>query len=189
MTITNEEWSAMVNDWQVAFEQPDDLALQITLINEECMELINVFVEYPGPSVEAFAHLFKEVADVLFVMTGFNNMAEHLDIPDGSLTMDQDTMALIMAAEKVAQDIVWDDETSDIMLEAMVLVHASNMSKLGDGGKPLRREDGKIMKGPNYKAPDLTDLATKYYTLFCDKFGYVADNSTDVSEGEFEVAE
>lgn len=30
-------------------------------------------------------------------------------------------------------------------------VHASNMSKLGDDGKPVRRADGKALKGPNYK--------------------------------------
>lgn len=35
-------------------------------------------------------------------------------------------------------------------------VHRSNMSKLGADGKPIRREgDGKVMKGPNYFAPDL----------------------------------
>jgi predicted HAD superfamily Cof-like phosphohydrolase len=43
--------------------------------------------------------------------------------------------------------------------EAFKRVHESNMSKLVDG-KPLRREDGKVLKGPNYKAPDLTDLLT-----------------------------
>jgi len=37
-------------------------------------------------------------------------------------------------------------------------VHASNMSKLGDDGKPLYREDGKVIKGPNYKPPELGDL-------------------------------
>ena len=37
-------------------------------------------------------------------------------------------------------------------------VHQSNMSKLGDDGKPIYREDGKVTKGPNYKAPDLADL-------------------------------
>lgn len=36
-------------------------------------------------------------------------------------------------------------------------VHWSNMSKLVDG-KPLKREDGKVLKGPNYTPPDLTDL-------------------------------
>lgn len=34
-------------------------------------------------------------------------------------------------------------------------VHKSNMSKLGDDGKPIYREDGKVLKGPNYKEPDL----------------------------------
>ncbi len=34
-------------------------------------------------------------------------------------------------------------------------VHNSNMSKLGSDGKPIHREDGKVMKGPNFRAPDL----------------------------------
>lgn len=37
-------------------------------------------------------------------------------------------------------------------------VHSSNMSKLGADGKPIYREDGKVLKGPNYKAPSLIDL-------------------------------
>ena len=37
-------------------------------------------------------------------------------------------------------------------------VHASNMSKLGEDGKPIYREDGKIMKSNMYKAPYLEDL-------------------------------
>ena len=39
--------------------------------------------------------------------------------------------------------------------EAVRRVHASNMSKLGEDGKPIYREDGKVMKGPNYFKPDL----------------------------------
>lgn len=34
-------------------------------------------------------------------------------------------------------------------------VHRSNMSKLGEDGKPIFREDGKVLKGPNYTEPDL----------------------------------
>ena len=34
-------------------------------------------------------------------------------------------------------------------------VHASNMSKLGEDGKPILRDDGKILKGPNYFKPNL----------------------------------
>lgn len=45
--------------------------------------------------------------------------------------------------------------------EAGRRVHESNMSKLGNEGEPVRRADGKVMKGPNYKAPYLTDLVEK----------------------------
>jgi len=34
-------------------------------------------------------------------------------------------------------------------------VHASNMSKLGEDGKPVYREDGKVLKGPNFFKPNL----------------------------------
>ena len=35
-------------------------------------------------------------------------------------------------------------------------VQKSNMSKLGDDGKPIYNDKGKVMKGPNYFKPDLT---------------------------------
>jgi predicted HAD superfamily Cof-like phosphohydrolase len=37
-------------------------------------------------------------------------------------------------------------------------VQRSNMTKLGEDGKPLYREDGKIKKGPNYEDPDLKTI-------------------------------
>lgn len=42
--------------------------------------------------------------------------------------------------------------------EAFIRVHTSNMSKLGSDGKPIFREDGKVLKGPNYSAPTMKDL-------------------------------
>ena len=42
--------------------------------------------------------------------------------------------------------------------EAMHRVHESNMSKLDEYGKPIYREDGKVLKGPNYSPPNLNDL-------------------------------
>ena len=35
-------------------------------------------------------------------------------------------------------------------------VQKSNMSKLGENGKPIYNESGKVMKGPSYFKPDLT---------------------------------
>ena len=37
-------------------------------------------------------------------------------------------------------------------------VHNSNMSKLGEDGKPIYREDGKILKGPYFYEPDLKGI-------------------------------
>ena len=41
---------------------------------------------------------------------------------------------------------------------AMAEVHRSNMSKLGSDGKPIYRADGKVLKGPSYRPPDLARL-------------------------------
>ncbi len=37
-------------------------------------------------------------------------------------------------------------------------IQRSNMSKLGHDGKPIYREDGKVMKGPNYFKPDFSQI-------------------------------
>jgi len=37
-------------------------------------------------------------------------------------------------------------------------IQRSNMSKLGANGKPIYREDGKVMKGPNYFKPNIYDI-------------------------------
>ena len=41
---------------------------------------------------------------------------------------------------------------------AMAEVHASNMSKLGADGRPVLREDGKVLKGPSFRRPDLARI-------------------------------
>lgn len=37
-------------------------------------------------------------------------------------------------------------------------VHRSNMSKLGSDGKPVYREDGKVLKGPNFEPPRIAEI-------------------------------
>lgn len=39
--------------------------------------------------------------------------------------------------------------------EVVAEIHRSNMTKLGEDGKPIYREDGKILKGPGYEEPQL----------------------------------
>lgn len=49
-----------------------------------------------------------------------------------------------------------------VLKEAFREVHRSNMSKLGADGKPVLREDGKVLKGPNFTPPDLAGIITRY---------------------------
>jgi len=59
---------------------------------------------------------------------------------------------LVYVCFQYAENMEWDLE------EALHRVHRSNMSKLGLDGKPIRRADGKVLKGPNYAPPEMTDL-------------------------------
>lgn len=40
-------------------------------------------------------------------------------------------------------------------------IQKSNMSKLGADGKPIYREDGKVLKGPSYFKPDIKSILEK----------------------------
>nr|WP_299343612.1 nucleoside triphosphate pyrophosphohydrolase family protein [Allomuricauda sp.] len=40
-------------------------------------------------------------------------------------------------------------------------IQKSNMSKLGEDGKPIYRNDGKVLKGPNYFKPDIQKILDK----------------------------
>ena len=59
---------------------------------------------------------------------------------------------LVYVCYQYAENMGW------FLDEALNRVHLSNMSKLDEDGKPILREDGKVLKGPNYKPPDLSDL-------------------------------
>ena len=41
-------------------------------------------------------------------------------------------------------------------------IQRSNMSKLGSDGKPIYREDGKVLKGPNYFKPNIAPIFEKF---------------------------
>ena len=59
---------------------------------------------------------------------------------------------LVYVCYQYAENMGW------LLDEALNRVHISNMSKLGEDGKPIYRDDGKVLKGPNYKLPELSDL-------------------------------
>ena len=57
-------------------------------------------------------------------------------------------------------------------------VHRSNMSKLDENGKPIYREDGKVLKGENFTEPDLTSI------LFDASFPSEQEETEDETESK-----
>ncbi len=49
----------------------------------------------------------------------------------------------------------------DKITEVFNEIQRSNMSKLGADGKPIYREDGKVMKGPDYFKPKIAEILDK----------------------------
>jgi hypothetical protein len=141
-----------VSDFIRAFKGSLDPRLWIKLIDEELNELM---AEKYG-TVE---HL-KELCDLLYVSTGLAIVAPgHM----GILMLEEERVTALEQQKKVSRmlDSGLEHYGEDIFMEAFARVHDSNMSKLDSNGKPIIREDGKVMKGPNYKKPDLADLLEK----------------------------
>jgi len=49
----------------------------------------------------------------------------------------------------------------DVIEEVFEEIQRSNMSKLGEDGNPIYREDGKVLKGPNYFEPNIAGILKK----------------------------
>ena len=90
--------------------------------------------------VEEFKE-FLEAEGMLF-MHGRNHQEDAL----------KELADLVYVCYQYAENMGW------FLDEALNRVHISNMSKLGEDGKPIYRDDGKVLKGPNYKPPELSDL-------------------------------
>lgn len=137
-------YTSRVAEFQSAFEPPNTKEFWLKLIDEE-----------GGEAVEAAQHLLKELCDLIYVVGGMKNAV----------------------GEKVAQEILKDHPIvnspligdligafgESALMEAYDKVHIANMSKLGADGKPVRREDGKVLKGPNYEPADLSKIDVWYF--------------------------
>ena len=145
------EWE-MLEEFIRTFKASLDPRLWIKLIKEEVEEYDEAH------KVDDRIEMLKEIADVIYVKIGFlvvigvglgNNLLTEKELADWNAT-------LHLSGERVKEaEAVFGWDT---IMEAFKRVHLSNMSKLGIDGKPIFREDGKVLKGPNYKKPYLTDL-------------------------------
>jgi predicted HAD superfamily Cof-like phosphohydrolase len=125
-------------------------------------------------------HTAKELADLVYVAAGAGvtlglnlNQAVHPTRPPRCL---EERMEVLAGATALAAEALRQADRPRIartltrlihvtfavaqslriyLVRAVSVVHRSNISKLVDG-KPVMRPDGKVLKGPNYVAPDMS---------------------------------
>lgn len=142
----------MVREFIREFEASLDPRLWAKLIQEEYEELEEA-LSFPDKR-----NILKEAQDLLYVQIGFNNVsvgAEQLGL--FSEREHGELMNLLGKAGDLYTKAIEALGTVNLY-EAFRRVHLSNMSKMGEDGLPLKDSNGKILKGPNYKEPDLDDL-------------------------------
>jgi predicted HAD superfamily Cof-like phosphohydrolase len=142
----------MLEEFIKTFKASLDPRLWIKLIEEETAELEEAL------NSKSREEVLKEIADVLYVTAGLqvvmgDTLPKHL-IPKEEL----DKIYNLIKNSFNLLEYVEEMFTPEVFDEAVRRVHKSNMSKLGYDGRPIFREDGKVLKGPNYKKPDLSDL-------------------------------
>lgn len=137
--MTDEFITAMGQDKNVGLDKYDDLdvlRLRMSLLREELRE-----VEEEAGNIEDVIYQGVIEGDV---------SKEDLKRVKAALLKELCDLQYVLSGFAVTFGLPLD--------EAFERVHESNMSKLGPDGKPIYREDGKVLKGPNYKKPDLSDL-------------------------------
>jgi hypothetical protein len=150
-----QQMADMVNEMHVAFEMNPPVDLALSLVKEEAVELLEAMsLDLTDDTPETLENVLKEGCDLAYVYFGAKRA---LAIRGLMFQPEVEEEIIRLFGEIVA---AFGDEK---FFEAFSRVHASNMSKLGEDGKPVRREDGKVLKGPNYVKPVLTDLVLEAY--------------------------
>lgn len=146
-----------------------DLAgLRARLVAEECAELETAL------GAGDRAGIARELADLAYVVIGtavtFGVTACHARVVAGtdfeSLRTECRDLCSLLAVGNWSSIAVGISRTLRAVYgvalqqgvrlnDAISAVHAANMSKLGPDSEPILREDGKVLKGPDYRPPDM----------------------------------
>ena len=126
-------------------------------INKTTLEQVQEFHDTYGLPVENHQTTGNDQTKELRI----NLLQEELDELKEALENDDlvETLDALIDLQYVLDGAFLSFGLQNVKMEAFSEVHRSNMSKLGEDGKPIRREgDGKVMKGPNYFKPDMTQF-------------------------------
>lgn len=116
--------------------------LRLALILEEFIELTEACVNDETQASQKLLSTLNQAMDHIKTLTDENISVGLVDVADALTDINYVTYGA--------------GHCFGVNLDAcMEEVQRSNMSKLGSDGKPIYNEHGKVMKGPNYQAPDL----------------------------------
>lgn len=139
---------------------------------KELREALNEAEENPG-------QVFRELGDLAYVCLGF--YATMPANPHLLLTEEQNNQVqkIFEEANKAVFDACQNLRIPVELVEAAIsIIHDANMTKINpETGKPDRREDGKILKGPNYVAPDMTGLVESWKQFLANVDAKAAENA------------
>ena len=126
-------------------------------MSKTTLEQVQEFHETYGLPVEAAPKIDDEKTNALRI----NLLAEELDELKEALAAGDvvEVLDALTDLQYVLDGAYLSFGLHAVKTAAFDEVHRSNMSKLGEDGKPIRRpEDGKVMKGPNYFKPDIAQF-------------------------------
>lgn len=156
--FVSPESFGQVSEFIQKFEPNRDFVWWLdTLMLEEFNELIEA-IESGEKS-----DILHELCDLFWVTIGFViHMPMHPDMVV-SAEKNQDIMNKLDTIENFVMHFMQRNQMNiSLINDGIALLHAANMSKLGADGEVIRREDGKVMKGPNFKKADFTELANQW---------------------------
>ena len=133
------------------YYEPTDADLrEVELMSMTPLDMVIEFSECMG---QPLGRNFTEGSPLdLLRFTLLREETEEVSNSDGPENLLKELADVVYVAYGYAATFGWDLD------EAFRRVHESNMSKLDEDGKPIYRDDGKVLKGPNYNKPDLKDL-------------------------------
>lgn len=158
--ILREE-TANVAEFMDAFEQPirekptadvpkKEIALRLKLAFEELTELADA---------TGLGESFRKVVALLAV-TDLSNVKIQ-DFPTEYIKL-KDVLDALADIQYINRGTAHTFGLGESLYDGELEAHSSNMTKLDANGKVVKREDGKVIKGENFREPDFQKIIDKY---------------------------
>jgi predicted HAD superfamily Cof-like phosphohydrolase len=158
----------------------DRMKLRIALIAEELLELCDAsgfrVVIKNGLSIQQGADSAGHHVKIIYTLEDEESIGKDKHLPNiGEIADALGDLDYVIAGTATEMGIPHDAIVAEI--------HRSNMSKLGSDGKPILRDDGKVLKGPNYTPPNLWPIlmgAGKVGMVVTENGLYTSDGTGNV---------